>query len=275
MSEIPETPPLKTYPADCDAPYPRYLSTLDEMGAPIRIALGPLRDVSNENLDKLLPYDGLRGAVHRSQTAKTGMLVGRTAEDGGLPRPIAFESSLERSVAIACLLHPNTFGLKCQERKVEFASPVHGVKSNTLDFRLTLRTGQRIYLFVKNEEALERPKIEAICRAIRLSLPEGFGFAAVSEVFFPPVVRGNNDRMYLAARFADPDADSRLAEVLGDIRDADRFTVEELVFRCNIGGRNADRGRAFDAVLRAIAARIVVTPQLELIDYPTVLGWPR
>lgn len=35
-----------------------------------------------EGLEAILPYDGIRGTVHRSSYAKTGMLVGRTEQDG-------------------------------------------------------------------------------------------------------------------------------------------------------------------------------------------------
>lgn len=241
----------------------------------LRVNRGALPELPPENLDEVLPYDGVRGTVHRSHIAKTGLLVGRTVEDGGRPRPIGFESSLERAVAISCLLHPDTIGLKCQERKVEFDEPVYGVKSNTLDFLLTQRSGARIYLFVKNDEALDRPKIEAIARAIRSALPEGYGFAILSEASFPPVVRGNNERMFLAKRSPDPGADTRLAEVLDDLLNSERFTINEIVFRCQPGDRNADRGRIFDAVLRAIADKKLVAPRHEMLDYLTVLGWPK
>lgn len=236
---------------------------------------GPLPHLTAENLDEVLPYDGVRGTVHRSHVAKTGLLVGRTVEDGGRPRPIGFESSLERAVAISCLLHPDTFGLKCQARKIEFDEPVFGVKSNTLDFLLTQRSGARTYLFVKNDEALERPKVSALTLAIRSALPDGYGFAILSETSFPPVVRGNNERMFLAKRSPDPAADTRLVEVLDDLLNSERFTIDEIVFRCQPGDRNADRGRIFDAVLRAIADKKLVAPRHETLDYPTVLGWPR
>jgi len=243
--------------------------------SPSRAEREPLPHLSTENLDEVLPYDGVRGTVHRSQIAKTGLLVGRTMEDGGRPRPIGFESSLERAVAISCLLHPDTIGLKCQARKIEFDEPVFGVKSNTLDFLLTQRSGALTYLFVKNDEALNRPKTEAISRAIRLALPDGYGLAILSETSFPPVVRGNNERLFLAKRSPDPAADARLAEVLDDVRNAERFTIDEIVFRCQPGDRNADHGRVFDAVLRAIADKKLVAPRHETLDYPTVLGWPR
>ena len=52
----------------------------------------------------------------------------------------------------------------------------------------------------------------------------------VRKVRFPPVVRGNNERLYLAKRDPDPEADARLAEVFYDLVNADRFTIEELVY---------------------------------------------
>lgn len=131
-------------------------------GTPKRAALGPLLELPPEKLDERLPYDGLRGTVRRSQVAKTGLIVGRTEEDNGRPRPIGFESRLERAVAIACLLHPKTTGLKCQARTVHFDAPVNGVKSNTLDFLLTQRSDAPTYLFVKNDAAIaDRPDSRA------------------------------------------------------------------------------------------------------------------
>ncbi|EGJ20326.1 hypothetical protein RSWS8N_19239 [Cereibacter sphaeroides WS8N] len=237
----------------------------------VQVRLGSAQPMGYRDLDALLPYDGVRGVVHRSTSAKTGMLVGRTDEDGRRPRPVGFESGLERATAISALIHPNTFGLKCQPRTVVFERPVGDVQSNTLDFLLTLRTGQRYYLFVKNDDALGRPKSALIGDQIRRGLPEGYGFAVISEETFPPYLRGNNERMFLAKRFPDPEADARLADVLIDLIDVACFTVEELVFRCGIGPRKADQGRAFDAILRAIADGALIANRRELIHYPTVL----
>ncbi|UTH48865.1 hypothetical protein KBW81_03430 [Loktanella salsilacus] len=245
----------------------------DDHGHSMYVDLAPRQEVFADNLEGMLLYDGLRGTVHRSHVAKTGMLVGRTEDDGGNPRPVGFESSLERATAIAFLLHPNTVGLKCQPRKVEFLEPVHKVASNTLDFLLTQRSGAKTYVFVKNEEALGLPKTALICQAIRKVLPEGYGFATISEATLPTIMRGNNERMFLAKRFPDPEADARLALVFNDILDVDRFTVNELVQRCQPGSRLADQGRIFDAILRAIADQKIATSRLEAIDYPTVLGW--
>lgn len=244
----------------------------DNDGSLIRVELGQLDDLGYENLDTMLPYDGTRGVVHRSSWAKTGMLVARTREDSYIPRPVGHESGVERAAAIGAIIHPNTYGLKCQPRKVVFDTPVGKVKSSTLDFLLTLKTGEKYYLFVKNEESLGRPKTALICDQIRRKLPAGYGFSVVSEAMFPPYVRGNNERMFLAKRFPDKVADARLAEVLHDLLDVPRFTVEELVHRCNFGPRKCDQGRAYDAILRAIADLKLGANRREIIDYPTVLG---
>ncbi len=274
MPETRTTPALMDSTSACAAQDSRSFVVTDDLDRPIHFELGPPEALGHDNLEDMLPYDGLRSTVRRSTWAKTGMLVGRTDQDGQRPRPVGFESGLERATAISCLLHPNTADLKCQSRKVEFDQPVEKVKSNTLDFLLIHKTKARTYLFVKNDETLARPETTLICRAIRMGLPEGFGFAVISEATFPPVVRGNNERQFLAKRFPDPEADSRLAQVLDDLVNVDRFTIEELVFRCQPGPRHADQGRAFDAVLRAIADRKLAAPRLEIIDYPTVLGWP-
>lgn len=244
----------------------------DEDGSKVYVKLGAPSQIGYENLDEMLSYDGIRNVVHRSAVAKTGMLVGRTEDDGQIPRPVGHESSLERSVAIQSLIHPNTSGLKCQPREVVFEKPVDDVKSNTLDYLLRLKTGQNIYLFVKNDETLGRSKTALICEQIRLGLPAGYGFAPVSEVNFPPYVRGNNERMFLALRFPDPEADTRLQEVLADLIDVERFTVKELILRCQFGPKKSDQGRGFDAVLRAIAGLKLKADRRRLIDYPTVVG---
>lgn len=240
----------------------------------IQIQFGRSQDLGYDNLDELLPYDGVRNVVHRSASAKTGMLVGRTAEDKYIPREIGFESALERATAIAALIHPNTAGLKSQPKTIYFETPVDNTKSNTLDYLLTLKSGQRFYLFVKNSDSLSRPKTALIREEICRNLPAGYGLAVISEETFPPYLRGNNERMFAAKRFPDPDADARLNEVLTDLIDVQKFTVEELVFRCRLGPRKADQGRAFDAILRAIADGKLSANRRELIHYPTVLEAP-
>ncbi|ABN78312.1 hypothetical protein Rsph17029_3215 [Rhodobacter sphaeroides ATCC 17029] len=237
----------------------------------LRVELGAPQCLGHENLDALLPYDGTRGVVHRSACAKTGMLVARTEEDKFLPRAVGHESGLERATAISALIHPNTYGLKCQPRKVIFEKPIADIRSNTLDYLLTLRTGQKIYLFVKNLDSVRRAKTALICEAIRRGLPEGHGFAVISEASFPQYTRGNNERIFLAKRFPDPDADDRLAEVLAGLIDSPKFTIEELVFRCGLGPRAADHGRAFNAILRAIGDGKLAANRRELIHYPTVV----
>lgn len=244
-------------------------------GDHFNVVIGRPVHLGYENLDALLPYDGTRGVVGRSASAKTGAFVARTEEDGYIPRPVGHESGLERATAIRSLIHPNVFGLKCQPRKVVFSKTIEGLKSNTLDYLVTLKTGQKIYLYVKNEESLSKPKHALICEEIRMQLPSGYGFAAVSEAEFPPNVRGNNDRMFLAKRFPDPEADLSLRTVLNDLINVERFTIEELVFRCKMGPKNTDNGRAFDAVLRAIADHRLTANRRALIDYPTVLGLPE
>lgn len=244
---------------------PRFFSCADSN------SFSTAQEIGYENIDKMLEYDGTRRAVHRSAWAKTGAVVAKTEEDGFLPRPIEHESSLERSVAISVLLHPNTRGLKCQPRRVAFDRKVDGVGHNTLDFLLSLKSGEKYYLFVKNEEGLSNIKQSLICDQIRLQLPEGYGFAVLSEVNFPPTVRGNNERMFLAKRFPDPEADQRLDDILADLIDVPKFTVKELVFRCAMGPSKAEQGVYFDAVLRAIADQRLVADRHELIDYPTVV----
>lgn len=223
-----------------------------------------------ENLDQLLPYHGVRNVVHRSNFAKTGEFVARVEADAYLPRVFGVESSLERATAIAALINPNTFNLECQPRKVNFQAEVDEKKSNVLDFLVTLRTGQRTYLYVKNDNALSREIQALITQQIKLGLPAGCGFATISEASFHPQVRGNNERIFLAKRFPDPAADERLADVLNDIIDVAEFSIEELVVR-GAGGHasNKEKGRIFDAVLRAFAYGLLNTDKKLLIDYPT------
>lgn len=242
----------------------------DEAG--LRIEFYQPQTIGLDEVDLHLPFDGLRNTVHRSAWAKTGMLLGQTQEDSGRSRPVGFESSLERSTAISALIHPNTAGFKCQPRQIVFDQDVDGVKSNTLDFLVTLKTGQKTYLFVKNEASLSKEKTARICAAIRKVLPEGFGFAPISDAEFSPVLRGNLERLYLAKRESDAEADRRLEQVLHHLIDVERFSIEELVVRCNMGPRQADSGRAFNAILRAIADQKIATDRHKLIDYPMVVG---
>lgn len=248
------------------------LKFVDDDGVDGLITLPKQIDIEGyDGIDQLLPYDGERNVVHRSAWAKTGFLVGRTEEDGGRPRVIGHESALERYVALNALTHPNTYGLKCQPRTVEFAEPVGTVTRNTLDFLVTLKSGQQTYLYVKNKDNLSRPRQALICKQVRMALPAGVGFAPISEVGFPAWRRGNLERLFLAKRFTDPEADARLMAVLNDNIDTPAFTVEELVFRCGLGPRTFDEGRAFDAVLRFVADRRLEQKHKGTIDYPTVM----
>ncbi|MFG6571650.1 hypothetical protein ACGYLO_08600 [Sulfitobacter sp. 1A13353] len=223
-----------------------------------------------ENLDQLLPYHGVRKVVHRSNFAKTGELVARVEADDNRPRVFGVESSLERATAVAALINPNTFDLHCQPRKVDFQKEVDGKKSNTLDFLVTLKTGEKTYLYVKNDDALSREETAFITQQIKLGLPSGCGFATISEASFHPQVRGNNERILQAKRFPDPAADDRLVEVLVDIIDVPEFSIEELVVR-GVGAKapKKEMGRVFDAVLRAIANGDLETDKTRLINYST------
>ena len=118
--------------------------------------------------------------------------------------------------------------------------------------------------------ALSRHETAFITQQIKLGLPEGYGFATISEASFHPQVRGNNERIFLAKRFPDPSACNRLADVLDDIVDVPEFSIEELVVRgAGAKASNKEKGRIFDAILRAIADGVLETDKTRLIDYPT------
>jgi hypothetical protein len=263
--------PFQSYNIDVvlDPAIPAYASMSMTKGA---IGESRPRKLGFENIEQLLPFSGIRDVVHRSNSAKTGELVGRTAGDGFIPRTFGFESGLERATAINALIHPNTHDLKCQPRHVLFDQQIGKLKSNYLDFLLTLKTGQQTYLYVKNDVTLAREEQALICEQIRLQLPEDRGFAVISEATFPPQFRGNNERIFLAKKHPDPEADARLEEVLDDIIDAPKFTIEELVVRGTDSPAKSEQGRIFDAVLRAIGDQRLVADRRRLIDYSTVVG---
>lgn len=242
------------------------------IGEERRAGLGSAIALSYANLDHILPYDGERNTVRRSTSAKTGMLLGATLEDRGVGRPIGFESSLERACALYALLNPNTYGLKCQPRRVIFKGKVHDSTSNTLDFLLRLKTGERYYLFVKNQESLDRAQTGDIIEAIREMLPEGHGLALISEAAFSPSMRGNLERMFIAKRLDDPEADERLARIAAsELSDQVAFTVEELVMLCVTSRSRVEQGRYFDAILRAIADHRLQAQPHSTLDYHSVL----
>jgi hypothetical protein len=230
--------------------------------------------VGYENLDSILAYDGLRSCVHRSRTSKTGAGIGRTEEDGFLPRRWEAESALEKAYLTHMLIHPNTFGLKCQPLKVCFRAPIGKHHSNTLDFLVTLKSGESYYVFVRYDDSLSRDETSLIISEIKHLLPEGYGLLVVSEVEYPAQVRSNNERLFIAKRFPDAGADKALRIILKDVLNTDKLTIEELVKRCNFGPRDIDDGRAFQAILRAIADEHLLADRNLLISYPTVIAFP-
>lgn len=121
-----------------------------------------------DNIEGVLPFDGVRNPGARSSTSHTIWMSYRTAANGWRPKVGICESAAEGAVAHEALIHADTFDVRFQPLTVRYELDGQN-RSYTHDLLIVTQDLHRRLVFVRNRASLSKPKtwreISAICEA--------------------------------------------------------------------------------------------------------------
>ncbi|MEJ1993036.1 MAG: hypothetical protein P8X50_15465, partial [Maritimibacter sp.] len=198
------------------------------------------------------------------------MLTYKTAANNWIPKVGAVESLAEAAVAQEALSSGKFHDVEFQPISFEYLHPSGNVRTHTIDFRLTLNSGQRCFVFVRNSSSLKKPRVKEQIEAIKQAAPttEAHTFAVIDADGYSRARRDNLRRMYWLTTFeADAEADAIVKAVAFDLktlwRVSDLFDVIDL-----------PNGRTMKASLRLIARGVLCADMNAVIGSPSRIWRP-
>ncbi len=205
------------------------------------LQLGPIPGV--------LPYQGYRSPLSRSNTAHRISMALPTPATNGVPQVYHFESAREMAVAIEALLIPEFYKLEVQLPPIPYVNH-RGKRSNhSFDLRITYRCGFREAVFVRNGTSLLRPETRADIEAIFEAAPANFADkkVVINGDGYTRAYRDNLLLVWEATKTPDEEFDKL---VLDKARQTSFWDIKGLMAACD-----HECSRVFDAILRLIGRK--------------------
>lgn len=202
----------------------------------------------------VLPYDGARNPLTRSNTAHRIIAPLVTPATTGIPKAYYFDGEAEWSVALEALLSPDLYALDVQLPFFRFKSS-EGTKvtfpKHYFDLRITLRNGFRLAIYVKNGSSLGRRETQDEIAAIEKAMPEDLAddMIVVNADDYTRPFRINLYQFWIAGDDRDAEADDHVEE---RARSTSYWSAQDLVAQCDLPSN-----RAFPAIQRLIARRVL------------------
>ncbi|MEM1361260.1 MAG: hypothetical protein AAGF94_06025 [Pseudomonadota bacterium] len=200
------------------------------------------------NVFGVLPFDGVRNPLTTSSHSQKIAFKYKTEANEWRPKIGLAESGAELAVSHELLLLPKTFNVEFQPVCFPFINSLGLKRDHTIDIRLTLKSGMRVFIFVRNANSLKKRETWADIAAIRDAVPqsEAHKFMIVDASAFGRPRRDNLRRIHFSSMFeADPEADAETLWVAKKIktlwRISDLFDYSELL-----------AGRIYKSCLRLI-----------------------
>ncbi|WP_133240375.1 hypothetical protein [Pararhodobacter oceanensis] len=222
------------------------------------IQIGPIPGV--------IPFDGLRNPLSRSDKAyKSGMLI-RTKANGFMPSVALNDSEAEEAVKIEALLQPNVYDVKCQPYKVKLPGEKTRAKSHCFDVGIRLECGTYKLVYVRGEVSLQsRTTNTEIAEIVRRTPKDAADeIVVISDLSFSRVYRDNNRRIMMCHLMPDADADQAVVELTRHA--AKRVRLENIVHESGL-----PESTAWQAIMRMIGAGRIGTERDAVIDYPSYI----
>ena len=171
-------------------------------------------EVSLSDLAGLLPFDGVRNPSSRSSSSHKVFIPYRTPANDWVPKIGIAESGAEAAVGIDSLISPNIFDVAFQPLTVEFPDEDGVMRKYTRDLLITLRSGYRRMIFVRNESSLKKPRTQRQIRAIAAATPKSVcdDMIVVNANDYTRQRRENLMRMHHFVFNPDDEADAALLE---------------------------------------------------------------
>lgn len=225
------------------------------------IKLGSVRGV--------LPYTGLRNPLTSSHASHRVMLTYRVPANDNQPKIGLCESAAELAVAQELLMHRDTYDLEFQPCTVSFhfdGAP----KTHTYDLRLTLISGERRLIFVRNRASLQQPRTQAKLKAIVAATPksEAHCVLVVDADTYSRPYRDNLRRISMALDHPDHRDDEVVLEAACGLR---RLGL----MRDLIAVIDLEPCRSFQSILRLIGRGQLRANLDQVVGYFSRVWWPE
>ncbi|MTH60904.1 hypothetical protein [Paracoccus litorisediminis] len=207
------------------------------------LALGPIPGV--------LPYDGFRNPLTRSNTAKRVSMALATPATKGQRKVYHFESEAEASTALDAMLSPDFYGLEVQLPPITYRSPRGKWAQHHFDQRLTSRDGYRRAVFVRNGSSLARPDVQQEIDALFSAMPRDFADQAivVNADDYTSAYKGNLRRIWDEFNTPNPEGEQHVIDMA---RKTNFWLAKELMAACDLA-----RADVWQAVLRLIGRKVI------------------
>lgn len=205
-------------------------------------------------IDGVLPYDGARNPMTRSNTAYRVSAAIATPATNGIRKVYHFDGEAEWAVALEALIDPELYALDVQLPffRFKYGKGVNAkFPKHYFDLRITLKNGFRLAVYVKNGSSLARDEtveeIQAIKEAMPASLADDMIVVNATDYIRP--YRINLFDFWTVMKLSDPEADA-IVELTA--QETSYWSVGDLIKHCAIAP-----SRAFPAVQRLIARRVL------------------
>lgn len=201
----------------------------------------------------VLPFDGVRNPLTRSNRAKRVSMTLATPATRGQRKVYHFESEAEATVALDAMLSPELHGIEVQLQPIMYLSPNGRWTPHHFDLRLTFRDGYRLAVFVRNGSSLATPDVQQEIKALFAAVPRDFADRAI-VVNGDDYTRAYRENLRLIwDSFAKPDSDDESERHVLDIaRKTDFRLAAQLMAACDL-----PRGAVWNAVLRLIGHKVI------------------
>jgi hypothetical protein len=199
-----------------------------------------------------LPFDGVRNPGFRSSSSHTIWFPYKTAANDWQSKVAICESAAEAAVGIETLIAPETEDVMFQPLTVKFQ--VDGRRREyTHDLLITLKSGHRRLVFVRNGESLTKPKTWREIEAIRQATPPTAAndMIVVNADDYSRQRRENLFRMHEMLQDVDQEADALVLFVAKNLKTL--WKIEDLFPHVALPQR-----RVFRACYRLIARKKMI-----------------
>lgn len=182
--------------------------------------LPPASEITFGDIWGVLPFDGVRNPSGRSNTSHKVFLEYRTPANNWKPKVGIADSAAEAAVGLEAVISPDTFDLAFQPLTVEYGDEAGKTRSYTHDVMITLRTGLRRLVFVRNESSLKKPRTQRQIAAIAAATSKDAAdeMIVVNANDYTRQRRDNLMRMHHFVFHPDPEADVALLEVARSLK---------------------------------------------------------
>ncbi|MGH6763973.1 MAG: hypothetical protein ACRECW_20580 [Phyllobacterium sp.] len=162
----------------------------------------------------VLPFDGVRNPITASNTSHKISLTYKTEANGWRPKVGLVESGAELAVAEEALISPNIYDVEFQPVHFAYEYPTGKTRWHTIDLRLTLKSGLKRFVFVRNARSLGKPWVQDEINAIADAVPirEAHEFVVVEADAYSRPCRENLRRMHRLVAFQPDPVSDRLVE---------------------------------------------------------------